>query len=392
MAGLTLRQKWITAVLLLYVVALHTSMAAMEILVWTLCLTVIVRLVRDREWPVFTAWMPILGMIVCTALSVLLNPPGRGFWFQLGFFRWAIILWLLPYALREVWSDEFERKLLMVWVGMCALCAAYALFQTCTGIDVIRPSAHVVSQSRGIWRPVGFFSRSLAFAYSFGFSLIAVSLPAWRRWPKWWTVAFLTIGLFTVIATESRGAWIGLLAAVGVFLAIEHRKMFGVFIVVAAASALALSQSQTEIGVKVANMLSGTLDHSSGMRWHLWQAYWQMWKEHPWFGVGLFQGDLIVPNYYHQLGIQEDFVSNAHNVYLQWLAGAGIFSLLFFFWVSATFLINAWKIRRNGPWGWSVLMAQIFLLVGGFTEDNFFTAITLHMVIFNWSILVMLDH
>ena len=62
------------------------------------------------------------------------------------------------------------------------------------------------------------------------------------------------------------------------------------------------------------------------MRVDLWRAYLQMFREHPWFGIGLLQGDKLLPEYYAKLGIVQPFVSHAHNVYLQWGAGAGVFA------------------------------------------------------------------
>lgn len=383
--------RWLTYGLLIYVLALHISIAAMEISVWALCLTEMVLFSRRKSLPSFPEWKPILGLFLCVFISLVLNPGGRGFIFQIGFLRWAIILYLLPGVLREAWNEEFERKLIIVWSIACSVSAVYALFQTFTGIDLVRPAAHVVSFSHGIYRPVGFFSRSLAFAYSFGLSFFFLSIPVVRRFPKWASITFLFLGTATIVATEARGAWIGFVIAVMFYLACEHRKYLTFFVIALVAGVALLSQSSSDIGIKINFMLSGSLDHSASMRSYLWMAYWQMFKSHPFFGVGLFQGDLLVPEIYKQMGITEEFVSNAHNTFLQWLAGAGIFALGFFLWLVFSFLRRAWLMRRRSSWGWSIFMAQIFLFVGAFTENNFFTAITNHMLILGWSILLLID-
>lgn len=373
---------------LLYVISLHTSMALMELFAWALALIALIPTVREKKFPRFPLLVPALGLFLCVLVGLIINPAGRGFIFQLGFLRWLILLYLLPQALKRIWSGKFEGRLVAVWTGILLLTALYALFQTFTGIDLIRPSAHVVAFEKGIYRPVGFFSRSLAFAYSFGFSFLAVSLPCWKNKSSLWTGTIFILGTLTVIATEARGAWLGLLAAIAFYLLIEHRRYLIVLAGTLFATIYLISFTHTELSIKVYNLVHMNLDHSSFLRTHIWQAYWTMFKENPFFGVGLLQGDLLVPGYYQKLGIQEDFVSNAHNVYLQWLAGAGVFALGFYLWICGYFLLRAWRLRKATPWGWSILLAQIFLHVGAFTENNFFTAITNHMLIFNWSILL----
>jgi O-antigen ligase len=384
-------RQWSLVVVALYIVALHTSIAGMEILAWLLVVIRVAYRARQKYLPPFEIGLPALGLFLTVAVGLLLNPGGRGFFFQLGFLRWIPLLYVFADTLAEYWSPEVERHLVKVWTIMVLISGAYALFQTVTGIDFIRPAAHVVAYEGGVWRPTGFFSRSLSFAYSFGFSYLALSLPRFRWPPLFWGWAVAGLGLATVVGTEARGAWLGLLAAGLVFCLVARPRYFIGFVALVAIIGAGMLASHTALGEKLGRMLSLTMDNSSDIRVHLWRAYYAMWKDHPFFGIGLLQGDLNLPAYYAKLGIHEEFVSHSHNVYLQWLAGAGVFGLFFYLWLCAYFLRLAWRLRKTTAWGWSLLLAQVYLHVGALTENSFFTAITNHMVIFGWAILLALS-
>jgi O-antigen ligase len=143
--------------------------------------------------------------------------------------------------------------------------------------------------------------------------------------------------------------------------------------------------------MKVMNLLEFHIDHSSAMRLHLWRAYFQMFADHPWFGVGLFQGDKLLPEYYQRLGIVEPFTSHAHNVPLQWLAGAGVFALLVYLYVAFYFLRLSWRLRSLSVWGLSLFCAQLYWHIGSLTEANFFDGEVNHFIVFTWALVLYLS-
>jgi O-antigen ligase len=146
------------------------------------------------------------------------------------------------------------------------------------------------------------------------------------------------------------------------------------------------------MSLKLNDMIHFRADHSLQVRLHIWRAAWQMFLDHPFFGVGLDQTDLLLPAYYSKLGIQEEFTSHCHNIYLQWLAGAGLIGFSAFLFVCWEFLRRSWEITKRSAWGWSLLLAQIYLLVGGLTENNFFDGEVNHFFTFIWGMVLGLSH
>lgn len=216
---------------------------------------------------------------------------------------------------------------------------------------------------------------------------MAIFFSSARAGDRWWKWTLWAAGLVGVAATVSRGAWLGLIAAGVVYCCLYARKWLPVFIGVAAALLMAVSYVSKDLN----ESLHGRLEHSSSQRVNLWKAYSQMFFDHPFFGVGIFQGDKLLPEYYERLGIDEPFTSHAHNVPLQWAAGAGIFAIIFYAWISLYFLVLAWKLAETSPWGGSLLMAQVYWQVGSLTEANFFDGEVTHMIVFTWAILLYLS-
>jgi O-antigen ligase len=329
----------------------------------------------------------LVAFLLWVALSLLASDMAKPFLHQWGFMRWTLLLFGLTQALIVFWSPAVERRWVWIW-GVCLLVTgAYATLQFFTGMDFIRPDRHVVNpQGGGVFKAVGFFSMSLTFAYVFGQSALAVirrGSAVWGLKVAWVVGAVATMG---ILASMSRGAWIAAVVACAFYLAVEKRKWFLPFSAVIVAAVIGAAMLNDGVGEKIRQMTSFRMDHSSSVRVSLWRGHWEMFKDNPLFGVGIFESDKYLPGYYSKLGIEETFVSHAHNNFLQWLTGTGILGLLFYLYLSWFFAKGAWDMRRRDGWGWGLLLAQLFFHLGGLTEANFFDGEVNHFVVFVWAL------
>ncbi len=310
-------KKVLGAVFLLYVVALHSSIAAMEMLSWSIfVLAVAGRNLQKKSLRPPLLW-PMLGLVACVGMGLILNPPLKPFLSQFGFMRWVFLFWAFCWALEMLWDQTFEKKLINVWLAVSAVLAGYALVQFVTGLD-LRLGHHVLEQEGHVFRSAGFFVNCLTFAYVMGASYFGISKKAFARLPRPWGLVFLATGFAAIITSMSRGALLAAILTVLGYLAVAQRKWLPYFLGASIAGVAALSL----IWGKLGSLLKLTFDTSSNERVHLWKAYFNMFLDHPVFGVGLFQGDKLLPEYYARLGIQDQFYSHAHNILVQWLAGA----------------------------------------------------------------------
>ena len=377
----------LTACVFLLVVAMATSMAAMEITAWTTFAVTVVARVRSRRGFGFPLWPALLALIGTVGLTLYLNPPLKPFLIQFGFMRWVILFWSMQWTLDEVWDEVFERRFVTLWMSVIAVMSAYATLQFLFGIDWLRSSHHHLEAQGAIWRAPGTFSNVLTFAYALGTAYFAVAGPYLKLSRARFKPAVVALGSLVTIVPLVRGAVIAAAAAIFSYVTLARRKLIPYYVglVTAVVGGLAV------VSPKVMDNLRGHLENSANERVHLWRAYARMFFDHPWSGVGIFQGDLLLPEYYAKLGITEPFTSHAHNVILQWAAGTGVIGLALYLGLCGYMLRAAWRLRRTSVWGWSLLMAQIYGHVGGLTEANFFDAEVNHAVIFTWALTLFLS-
>ncbi len=378
-----------------YLTALHSSIAGMEIFAWATTAMAFGYAFYKRDFSIFkrnrgtALWL--LAMVVATFVSLIATPLEKPFWFQFGFMRWTIVLWGLALALQMVWDENFERRFKYLWMFLMAITGAYAAVQCLTGIDLIREGV-VYPQGGGLFKAVGWFSFSMTFAYIMGMSTFAISGPALQGRYRMLGILALTMGAAGILAAMSRGAWLASLACVYVYLGFNYRRWIVPVTAFVALLISGLVMFNPVFHQKIMDMVHMNIDHSSSVRIDIWRGYWQLFLDQPLFGVGMFEGDKLLPEVYQRLGIQQEFVSHAHNNFLQWLAGSGIFGFVTYTGIVCIYLRKAWRLRLVTSWGWSLLLAQLFLHFGGMTEANFIDGEVNHFLVFIWALTLSLEH
>ncbi len=373
---------------LLYLVSLHASMAGMEIFGWLTALIAFVQAARNRKpWSGRAMLWPLVAFVGAAALSLLLNPALKALEPQFGFLRFAVLYFGLTLALDQILSDQFEQRLKNVWLICLSLVGGYGFLQMMTGIDLLPRSESVVDRIGHIWKATGFFNMSLTYAYMVGVSTIAMVILLFESQStrKWHWLAPMLGGL-GILASTARGAWLGAFVSLWVYVVAQRRRWIIPALVATGAALGGLILFGGEFGAKIQMLLNFQLDHSSSVRFPLWQSYLAMFWDHPVFGVGLFQGDQLLLEYYARLGIQETFTSHAHNNFVQMLAGTGIVGFVAYLWMISVPMWQAFRLCKVSAWGWALLMAQVFFHLGGLTEANFLDGEVNHLLVFIWAL------
>lgn len=364
---------------------MHTSIALMEICSWTIFGLSLAYKFKNKQVPKFALWPALVALTAVVGVSLALNPPLRTFWEQFGFMHWIFLFWGYTWAFEIIWTEAFEKHAVRVWAVALAAAAAYGVFECVTGLEFLRPHKQVLESLGRVYRATGFFSASLTYSYVMGLSTLALFLPASKAAPmRRWMWLSLIAGSLGVAASMSRGAALSLIACGFIYLLFRARRFLPYFI----AGSIAAITALAAVSPNLNNTIHLRMEGSSNKRLDLWRAFGEMFKDHPVTGVGLFQGDKLLPQYYEKLGIQQEFTSHAHNVFIQWAAGTGIFGLLIYCGLSLWFLMAAWRLREKTPWGWSLFLGQIFWHLGSLSENNFFDGEVNHLIIFTWAIIV----
>ena len=129
--------------------------------------------------------------------------------------------------------------------------------------------------------------------------LAAVALLRWQTpLRRLYAAAGLGVGLVALVLSYSRGAWMGMVASLGVLvllLALRQtrswpplwRRLLPVVLLVGGTVVLVLLVSQVEpLRVRVLSLVAGREDSSNNFRINVWQAAIEMIQARPWLGIG----------------------------------------------------------------------------------------------------------
>ena len=171
---------------------------------------------------------------------------------------------------------------------------------------------------------------------------LPLAVVALLRWPgrprRLFALASLVLGLVALVLTYSRGAWMGMVAAlatIALLLVLRRsrtwpplwRRLFPLLLLVGGSAALVLLVAAVEpLRVRVLSLLAGREDSSNNFRINVWSAALEMIRDRPLLGIGPGNNafNLIYPLYQ-----QPKFNAlSAYSIPLEWAVEAGIPGLL----------------------------------------------------------------
>jgi O-antigen ligase len=396
--------KILYPVIFLYLVSLTTSIAGMEffstlIIIlfflifafqkWIKKTTLINYSKIGNDWAYWALWIStIIGAFTLSFVPSHLQIQ------VIGELRWILALFTLV-AVFINFELPHKKILYTLFIAM-SLIAIYGIIQSRTGIDLIRNKTYRADVYSGIqfWRVRGFFSNTMSYAYSTGLGVcliyVAIAKQTFHNKNKLLLCSCSALIFLSFFLTFTRGAWIGIFAAVATMsMMINWRrgmKLIGVFVLLI----VLLSALFAPIRERIYTIYKEPPKAKSvSQRYELWNANWEMFKDSPILGVGYDLNSYHTKEYNLRLYGKEGFIGNAHNNFLQVLAGGGLVGFLL--WLSICismfyYSIKLWLTTRNqNNWAEFIALgsigAQIFFHVGGLTQATFFDKEPLHFYI-----------
>lgn len=223
-----------------------------------------------------------------------------------------------------------------LFVGLVGMLAVHGVYQFAVGVEM--PATWIASNETGIrTRVYSIFTSPNIFG-----SLIVLAFPI--------CIAFIIISkelknklLFSValmfmagslVFTYSRGAWIGVVCAIGIYLLLKNKKL----IIPAIIGGMLILVFVPSIGNRIAYMISPDYMASSmkGGRLIRWLTGFQILQEHPWFGLGLGSfGGAVASNHDLSAIVRGASVPTFYmdNFYMKIAAEAGIIGIMVFVWL-----------------------------------------------------------
>lgn len=345
----------------------------------------------------------IVGLVVNSTIQTRFFPPILAQAYMILLFALAVI----------ITNFKFSEKQFLFFLIVVGSIALYAVFQSFTGVDLLRPgtnrAVHELSLPNSkvaLWRSAGLFDSPTHYAYVTGmhaafalaFALIAKKNRISKNLVTVASVVYVAL-LAGVITTYTRGAWLGI-AVSSVSMAFLVRPKLGFRLIAAGAATLAVLVAFSGV---LRERLASVFDFaysSNSDRLLLWKINLDMFKDHPAFGIGFSQNQLRGQEYASALGSPNAFISHAHNNYIELLSTTGMVGLLLYLLLIGYMLnltLKLYKAARDTDTCWAAaalgaLGAQIHFHIGGFTDATFVSVPTNHSLILTWGFVIAGTH
>lgn len=273
------------------------------------------------------------------------------------------IIYAATFFMVMIYTDTKARlhMVLVVLVAVGVLEAFLALGEAFLGFKPFSGVAHTelaLHLSEGETRVTGTTSHPITFAGYFQLVIAAagtLALTARARSAKLLYLAIMALLLVAWSLTFVRSSWIGMAVMVltGMMLASNFTRvvaLIGVFtgsllLVTHDFSLVAVVDTIEGLGsVEKVKTTAGLASSSESLKWRFenWQAAWAIFKDYPFFGIGL---DLSAPSAVSYLppgATEHEFIEPAvpHNIFLFLLSETGLISCLL--------MVLIWIVALNG--------------------------------------------
>jgi putative inorganic carbon (HCO3(-)) transporter len=206
-------------------------------------------------------------------------------------------------------------------------------------------------------------------------------------------VAALSIMVVAVLMSWSRGAWVGLAAALLVVtVARSRRALVGTLAVGLLPVYLLLIGGVRYLPPALVQRVSDFLPYASGIdvrtvqvtdanyalveRMAHWEAALSMFADHPWLGVGIGNYAAAYPRY--AVGRWRDPLGHAHNYYLNIAAEAGIIGLGTYLALVVACLLHALSVVRHSRGYWRAVALGVLGVLVHLSVHNLFDNLYVH--------------
>lgn len=417
--GFTGLRKAIGISLGLYIFSTWFTMAGMEFMGWlTFALTAFYIWKNPKEAPASfaevvsksTPWRALIGFWLITAISIFVNGNAHADkFFVIGSQRWILLLLSTTYAL-SLAPLRFKYYRFFLW--FVGLVAVYAIFQSFTGIDLVRMSSAEPNRAvqpldirteLRMWRSAGFFGSPMGYVYIAGMYSclpLAVGMLAPSSMKKLKAASFAVFFLvaLSLITTYVRGAWIGMTIAYLLMAWLAARRFFIWICTLSFAAFIGLFFGLIQFRVRFLSLFNLSYA-SNGDRLGLWKMNWRMFLDYPIFGIGYGENEVRSCDYVDCTAVPRPFTGHAHNNYLQVLSGLGLTGFILYMFIIGFFLWLTYRLWMRLPkeliWARALTLAclggQVLLHIGGFTECNFKAGATNHNLMVVYGIVASLS-
>jgi len=291
-----------------------------------------------------------------------------------GFIR-IVKFTFLYFALVDFFTTDEKRIKRTFWVLMAVACFTFlnGIFQSVYGFDLLRHKGFIkndyLQRIQASFVHPNDFAANIIFMLPLSFLFFCREL---KKGQRVFLVINCLLGIYCLLKTSSRAAWLGFLIGLILYFYFYRRKI-SLLVPLAAILFIMLAP----YGFDRLKSLFSFEQNTVWERVQLWKGTWEMVKVHPFLGFGINTFSRYFLEY--KPAIYPD-IRYTHNSYLQMWSEIGIFGLGAFLSVVLIVLNNVLtdmreKIKKGGMEG-LILLSLIsgyiaFLIQSGFDTNLF---------------------
>ncbi len=201
---------------------------------------------------------------------------------------------------------------------------------------------------------------------------------------KLFNLAALVVMSVCMIFTLSRGAWLGLMIAMGVFVLLRDRRLIWLGVIALVMAPFVVPASVVERFLSIGNMN----DTSTSYRVSIWLASTRMLKDFWPIGIGMSSSVFIF--IFQRYAFSASYALHSHNIYLQILLDTGIWGFILFVSFVSVFFKNCLSYHKSGNFYKTVYAALAAGMAGylaqGLTDNIWYNY---RLVLFFWVIMAV---
>lgn len=281
------------------------------------------------------------------------------------------------------------RRIVWLWLGWSVVMVGDGALQLARGTDLLGYPFGLIA---GGGRMTAAMKYPNDFATYMAWSMLlagGVALAEWHRGRRRLSAAaagIMALDGLALIATYSRGAWLGTALAILVAV-ILYRTRYAVPLVVAGGIAVALlPMPYLDRALSILELHPGS---ASQERLLIWRSVWAMIQTHPWVGFGLNTFNTVFPHYKDPAIWGTPY---AHNCFLQLTAELGLIGLGLFLWLLARVFAQSRRSGQRPGWESTVAIAMLAAAAGyvfqSSVETNWYS---LPLAVIWWSGVGLMD-
>lgn len=359
--------------LTLFVIGLNASLSLKELAEGVMVILALFTIPRWREWPKFdkkflvVLFLWVAGAFISYYVFAPIDIPVEKT--ELPNFRWVFFFFAVVVLAKFYLDWNWLQKMLAVVFAVSFVVDLGLYFQT-------------GGRAGGLtYNPINFANIIAPFVLiSWVFVLRGCVQKKYDLW-FWLQLFCVAAGGFLVFATQTRGVIIGFVPMMVIVSLFFGWRIFLAGTVLAAVVVGVGVLATGSLSARMSDAFSSQKsDYSRKTRFAFWKANYEIWKEHPVFGVGYGVNNFL---YYDRLSLEDKALvdlqpelktQHAHNQFIQILAGGGVWGLgCFLFVIGIMYSFLRRSIFRNGDRFWTVGLLGAFtcFLIAGLTEANF---------------------